>query len=146
VTYSPWETLRRLPHLTLVVTRLPRGQAWWLPAEDAIVLDDRLDQVSRRCALEHELQHAMAGDVAMCSGPDAKRLTIRQEVVASGRAARQLLELDDLAEALAWALDYGEVAEALNVTRAVVRARVRSLTPAEKAYIEHRLGTGEWVA
>ena len=139
MTYSPWQTLRRLPHLTLVVTRLPRGAAWWLPGEEAIVLDDRLDQVGRRCALEHELQHALAGDLALCTGPDAPRLARRQEQAAANRAARALLDLDDLADALTWALCPEEVADCLHVDVATVRTRVRDLSGNEKDYIDRRL-------
>lgn len=141
--YSPWRALSRLPHVTLAVTRLPRGKAWWLPTEDAIVLDDRLGRVERRCALAHELAHAEAGDVALCAGPDAPRLALRQERRADRIAAERLIALDDLVDALLWARSQGETAEQLDVEVNVLHTRLTLLAPAEHDYIEQRLWAAE---
>jgi Zn-dependent peptidase ImmA (M78 family) len=145
VTYNPWSTLRALPHIELVITRLPKGQGWWLPADEAIVLDDRLGQAERRSVLEHELQHAAAGD-QRCCGPDGGRQERRQERRADDLAARQLVSLDALAEALTWALCADEVAEALHVTVHVVRVRLHGLTQEEKDYIDGRVAAREGAA
>lgn len=141
--YSPWRTLRGLPHLTLLVTRLPKGQSWWLPVDEAIVLDDRLDRVQRRCALEHELQHVFAGDCRLTGSPDAARLTARREVQTDERAACRLISLDDLTDALVWALCPEEVADALDVDVRTARARIRALTDDEKREIERRIAQRE---
>jgi Zn-dependent peptidase ImmA (M78 family) len=128
-----------LPHLTLLVTRLPKGTSWWLPADDAIVLDDRLDRVERRCALEHELQHMLAGDCRLSGSPDAARLTARRESETDQRAACQLISLQALTDALVWALGFDEVAEALDVDVRTARARVLALTDDEKRQIEEAI-------
>lgn len=144
--YSPWETLRDLPHLTLAIVRLPAGRAWWLPDVEGIALDDRLNQAQRRSALEHELQHVEAGDTCCQIGPDGGRQSRRQERRADDRAARRLIDLDALADALAWALDPAEVAAELHVDASTVRARVRNLTAVEKDYIEGRIASNEGAA
>jgi hypothetical protein len=140
VTYDPWQTLTDLPHIELVVTRLPAGQGWWLPDVQGIALDDRLGQAERRAVLEHELQHAAAGDVCCRGlGPDGDRQARRQERRADERAARRLITLDELADALTWCLGYDELADHLHCDERTVRARIRSLTDVEKAYIERRI-------
>jgi hypothetical protein len=147
VTYDPWATLRGLPHITLAVTRLPAGEAWWLPEDQAIVLDDRLGQAERRCALEHELQHAASGDRCIHgAGPDAGRQHRRRERHTDERAARRLITLDELADALVWCLGPDELAEHLHVDERTVRARVRALSDEEKTYIERRIAAREGAA
>lgn len=143
MTYSPWRRLRALPHLTVLITRLPKGESWWLPVDEAIVIDDRLDRVQRRCALEHELQHAEAGDCRITGTPDAARLTARRERETDARAARRLIDVDELADALAWALCVEELAEVLDVDVRTARARVLALTEAEKREIAARLARRE---
>jgi len=139
LTYSPWAALRALPHLTYISTRLPAGRAWWLPADDGIVLDDRLTRIGRRCALAHELAHADAGDTACADAV----LSGRQELRASAKAARWLVTLDGLVDGLLWAQDEHQLAEELDVDVETVRARLASLTDAEKDYIENRLRAAE---
>jgi Zn-dependent peptidase ImmA (M78 family) len=140
VTYSPWQAVGEHPHIEVVVTRLPAGRGWWLPDVQGIALDDRLDQAERRSVLEHELQHALAGDTCCRDvGPDGRRLHSRQERRADQRAAARLISLDALADALVWCLGPDEVAEHLHVDERTVRARLRHLTDEERRYIEQRL-------
>lgn len=146
MTYSPFRTLAGMRDVTLLITRLPAGQAWWLPDVRGIVLDDRLDQAGRRSALEHELQHVHAGDTCCNVGPDGGRQSRRQEGRADARAARSLITLDALADALVWCLGPDEVAEHLHVDKRTVRARIRGLTESEKAYIESRIAANEGAA
>ncbi len=61
-------------------------------------------------------------------------------------AAERLIELDDLVDALRWAICYEEVAEHLHVDRRTVRARMRGLTPDSKDYIERQLAGREGAA
>jgi hypothetical protein len=143
VTYDPWKTLLDQPDITMAVTRLPAGQAWWLPDERGIVLDDRLTQAQRRSALEHELQHAAAGDTCCDVGPDGGRLSRRQEQRTDDRAARRLITVSELADALVWCLGYDELAEHLHVDERTVRSRIRALTDEEKSYIERRIAARE---
>jgi hypothetical protein len=146
VTYNPWQTLADQPNIELLVARLPAGRAWWMPDVQGIVLDDRLSQAERRSALEHELQHVAAGDVCCRVGPDGDRLSRRQEHRTDARAARQLISLDDFADAFLWCLGFDEVAEHLHVDERTVRARIKALTPAEKDYIERRIAAREGAA
>ena len=145
MTYSPWRTLAALPHLTLGVMRLPRGRGWWLPVDQAIVLDDRLNQAERRSVLEHELQHALAGDTR-CDGPDGPRQERRQERRADDRAARRLIDVDALADALVWCLGPDELAEHLHVDSRTALTRIRGLDDTEKDYIERRLAARDGAA
>lgn len=137
--YSPWAHVHRLPDVLVVLDDLEHADAYWEPDERVILLDRRLGQAERRCRLAHELAHLEAGDELCAHGPDAHRLGGRQERRADALAARRLIPLDDLADALAWALHVGEVAEHLHVDGRTVRARLRSLTDAEKDYIERRI-------
>lgn len=146
MTYDPWKTLLDHPDITMAVTRLPAGSAWWLPEERGIVLDDRLSQAERRCALEHELQHALDGDQRCDHGPDGGRLTRRRERRVDARAAQRLITLEQLAEAVTWCLGYDELAEHLHVDERTVRARIRGLTDQEKDYIERRIAAREGAA
>lgn len=145
MTYNPYHALRdEHPEITLAVLRLPAGQAWWLPEDEGIVLDNRLSQAERRSALSHELEHVRAGDT-YCDQAirGAGRIGRRQELAADSGAAKRLITLDELADAFIWCLGYVEVAEYLHVDQRTVRARVLNLTPAEKAYIERHLATKE---
>lgn len=146
MTYNPWQTLAGQPHIELLVTRLPAGRAWWLPDVQGIVLDDRLGQAERRSALAHELAHVEAGDTCCDVGPDGPRLARRQERRTDDRAARRLITLDELADALVWCLGPDELAEHLHVDERTVRARIRSLTDDEKGSIERRLAAREGTA
>lgn len=147
MTYSPFRTLHGMRDVTLAVIRLPAGRAWWLPDVRGIVLDDRLNQAERRSALEHELQHVLAGDTSCrLVGPDGDRQARRQELRADHRAARNLITLDALADALLWCLGPDELAEALHVDERTVRARIRGLSEDEKKYIDRRIAANEGAA
>jgi hypothetical protein len=140
VTYDPWAAAQGMPELTVAVTRLPAGSAWWLPDVQGIALDDRLTQAERRAALAHELEHAVAGDTCLLGqGPDGDRLHRRRERHTDERAARRLIDLDELAEALAWCSSLAEVAEHLHVDERTVLARISALTENEKTHIERRI-------
>lgn len=85
--------------------------------------------------------------MALCTGPDAPHLARRQEQAAANRAARALLDrLDDLANALTWALCPEEVADCLHVDVATVRTRVRDLSGNEQDYIDRRLSARDGAA
>ena len=146
--HSPYRSLREdHPDVTMAVTRLPAGRAWWLPEDRAIVLDDRLTQAERRSALAHELEHLAAGDTH-CDPtvPGAGRIGRRRETAADRSAAVRLITLDELADALVWSLDYVEVAEHLHVDQRTVRARIRGLSADDKQYIESRIAAKGEVA
>lgn len=144
--YNPWAAVGQQTDVLVAFDQLEHAQAYWEPDERVILIDSRLGQVERRCALAHELAHIDSGDTGCEHGPDAARLEIRQERRADSLAAQRLIGLDDLADALVWALGYDEVAECLHVDRKTVRARITGLTDTERAYIERRIAANEGAA
>ena len=92
---------------------------------DVIWLDPRLSQVERRCVLTHELVHLEYGHRG-CQPPAV-------EQVVRARTAERLVEVEDLAAAVKWTVDPGELAEELWVTPMVLQDRVASLSAAEVA-------------
>lgn len=93
--YEPHADARVLG-VEVVTGRLPRG---WHGAYDharrRIVLAPGLSRREERCALTHELQHALAGDVPSPFG----LITAKQERRARLGAARLLVDADEYAEA-----------------------------------------------
>lgn len=140
VRYDPRQVLEQeLPHVTLVVTRLPKGRAWWLPEEDAVVVDDRLDAAGQRCAVAHELEHVVAGDVPL----PHRWFSTKQERQADRRADPKLVHLDDLVDQLLWSRHELELAEGLQVTPEVLRRRLDALSEEEHRYVEDRVWMAE---
>lgn len=128
----PWHLLRDTHPDVLVVhtDALPDGV---LGATDGHViwLDRDQTQAERRCTLLHEITHIERGH-AGCQDP-------RTEAAVEAETARLLIRLEALGEALAWSRWEDEVADELWVDTATLRARVASLTDAERAYLARRL-------
>nr|WP_239437567.1 ImmA/IrrE family metallo-endopeptidase [Arthrobacter alpinus] len=98
-----------------------------------IWLDDRLQQVARRCTLTHELVHFERGHSG-CQEP-------RIEAEVRAEAARRLILIEDLCQHASWATSVHELAEDLWVTPDVVFDRLQTLTPEETALlavVEHQ--------
>lgn len=108
---------------------------WYDQTTNIIYTDERLSQARTRSVLAHEIVHAMRGDTHTRS---AWR-ELKQERAVDIIAARILLPLDVLAEALMGAGDEFEVAEKLVVDVETVRARLSDLTPLETEYIDLRV-------
>lgn len=126
--YHPWRILRGLPHITVR----------WSPAVargrvdgDTITLHPLLTQAERRSTLAHELVH-------LERGPAPTHHQAREELVVEEIAARRLVDLDELADAIVWhdGHAHDEMADDLWVDRAMLLARIRSLDVGERAYIE----------
>lgn len=126
--YHPWRALRGLPHITLR----------WAVAEErgsfdghTITLHPLLTQAERRSTLAHELVH-------LERGPAPPHLAGREELLVEEIAARRLVDLDDLADAIVWhdGHAHDDMADDLWVDRAILLARIRTLTEEERAYIE----------
>lgn len=83
-----------------------------------ITLDARLGRRDERCVLSHELVHAERG-------PFPRWLRPREERLVSSIAARRLIPLDALGEALAWSLDAHIVADETSTSRRCTRASRR---------------------
>lgn len=137
--FSPWRTLRHLPHISILFTDddelLDGAHAWYYHRLRAIVMDSRLTQVERRSVLAHELGHVIRGDVP-CGD---EILDCRQESVVDQWAARKLITLEALADALRWSDDRHEVADCLWVTLDLLEVRLRHLHPSERAWLGRAL-------
>lgn len=150
MTYSPWAHLAAQPDLRLEFAVLDDDLGCYDPDTHTIFLDPRQSRVEMRSTLAHELAHAehKQDEINVAEiGPDGDRIARRRERAADERAARRLIPLGVLIDALRWTQDEYEVAEACWVDVATARARIGSLTPAEKATIEARLrDLEEWGA
>lgn len=120
-------------HIERTDCRPARGA--WIASERVILLDQALARAERNTVLAHEIAHVDLDHVMT----GRRWFDRRQERDADTLAAERLVDLEQLADALRWALCADEVAHELDVTVDVVRRRIRSLTPEEKAWIEERL-------
>lgn len=130
--YHPWRALRELTDWTLhwrpMHGRL--GLTNW--GDRTITLHPDQDQAQRRSTLAHELQHVARGPV-----PDHCRA--REERTVDQLAARNLIGLDALADALAWSHNIIEAADELWVDADLLRVRLNHLHPSEVHYLRRRL-------
>lgn len=99
-----------------------------------ITLDPRQTQAERRSTIAHELVHAERGPAPRCPWWEA-----REERITDAVAARRLIGLHQLGEALAWSSDLDEVADELWVDVPTVEARLAHLRPGELRYLTRRL-------
>lgn len=130
--WQPWRTLSE-EHPDVVVRYVG-----WLPALVLGATDGRsiwlargLLQAEERCTLAHELIHIERGHRG-CQPP-------RVEADVEREAARRLIPLDLLGEALTWARCEAEAADELCVDIATLRTRLAALTRAERAWLCRRL-------
>lgn len=135
--YHPWRHLRSLSDWTLVWTALPGGllgNCHW--ATKTITIRPGLLQAQRRSVLAHELVHVERG-------PFSKSVAAREELAVAKQAARRLISIRDLGEAMAWSTDLHEIADELWVDTTTVRTRLQYLHPGERGYLERRLDDGQ---
>lgn len=131
----PWRRLRELAEWTLEWAHLPGdvvGLTDW--TRHTITLDRGLLQAERRSVLAHELEH-VAREVA----PLDPVLRAREESAVDQAAARRLIPLDRLADALAWSHCHDEAADELWVSPELLRVRLAHLHPAELAVLRRHL-------
>lgn len=130
----PWRRLRALADWLLRWECLPDelGRVDW--AHRTITMDPRQGQAERRSTIAHELEHIRLGPP-----PDVPVLIARDEERVNRAAARRLIPIRALGDALAWSQCPHEVAAELWVDRATVEARLRGLHPSERAYLRRRL-------
>lgn len=107
---------------TVQVDRLRHGRGRCRWADRTITVDRRLTLPQLRTTLAHEAVHARRG-------PCPRWLIPREELAVHAQAARALIPIGRLGEALAWSLDPRVVADELEVTpdlrRQTARARPR---------------------
>lgn len=140
--WHPWRHAAQVyPEVVINCRRELPADVWGLTSfsRRKIWLCKRLQQVHRRCTLTHELIHLERG--ALPADPAA---AAREERIVDELAARRLITLDDLTDALRWTRDSAELAEGLWVDGATLRTRMATLDPLETAELEHALGD-EWL-
>lgn len=131
--WHPWRALRALTHLTYEEADLPDDTlALTHFGEHRIQISRDLLQAERRAALTHELIHLERGPFAAC-------YVEQEERAVEAEAARRLIPLDALADALLWSWNEAELADELWVDEATVRTRLDGLTADEQAWIEDRM-------
>lgn len=136
--FHPWRVLRGLPDVTLRWERMPGRLGHWCQRSRTITLHPDQSQAERRSTLSHELRHLAAGHAEECSAATELEVCVQ--------AARDLIALDALADALVWSQDEWEVADELWVDVETARARIDNLTESEKSYIERRMAANEGAA
>lgn len=135
--WHPWRALRRLRDVTLVIADLGGGVLGRTDfTSRTITLDHQLLQAERRSTLTHELVH-------LERGPVPAGYTVREERAVEVEAARRLITLEQLADAMLWAYDEHELADELWVDVPTVRTRLASLTDAEGRDLNRRLDAAE---
>lgn len=133
--WNPWRAMRHLSHGTVRWGHLPAGVRGIAEHGGSVItLDPRQTQPERRCTLTHELIHLERGPVPSCPVAAA-----REELAVEAEAARRLIPLDALIDALLWSYDEHELADELWVDLDMVRARLDNLTGEERAVIDERL-------
>lgn len=131
---DPGALALRIPSLTITTALLPDGvNAYYYPEIDTIVLDERLSNAAKRCALMHELVHRAMQD----DGDLPEHLDLVQERRCRAATARALIDIFDLGDALAWSDDRAEIAEHLVVDVETLDDRLdhRNLTRDETGYL-----------
>jgi len=127
----PWKLVEQLPDWRVDWAYTGRGGVcvWH---ERRIVIDPDMPAAVERSVVAHEAIHALRG-------PFPQWQLRREEEVVSQAAARYLIPLGRLVEAVVWSMDPHEVADELWVDVATLEARVRGLYPAERAALARRL-------
>lgn len=120
-----------MPEVTLVWHE--GGDAGWFD-HDSLTMSIRhgMTQAERRSTVRHELEHYKRGRVWAAWRE-------REETACELAAARDLIDLHNLGEALAWTSAPAEIADELWVDVALLEMRMRHLHPAERAYLRERL-------
>lgn len=130
LTYDPAADLA-LRHPDWVVGRadlqglVPEVLCW---VRKVILIDAASSPEVQRSSLAHAVAHLDLGHTRTLSG----HFENREEVQADRLAARRLIRIEDLAAALAWSRDRGEVASQLGVDLPMLQAREVGLDVAER--------------
>ena len=131
--YHPWRDARDREHLNITFERLADGRRGCLRG-DRITINTGDDQAQRRSTLAHELVHDERRVF-----PVDRVLRAREELTVERIAARRLIQLDALVDALLWARDARETAAELWVDLPMLVAFIRSLTVTERTWINEQM-------
>jgi len=133
--FNPWRHLAAEHpdlHVDCRARLAPAIMGQWLTSGD-LALSRLLGQAERRCTITHETVHVERGPV-----PADPRLAAREELVVDEIAARRLIPLGDLIDAIRWGQGDPDNEE-MWVDLPTLQARVRTLTDAERAQISEAL-------
>ncbi len=131
---NPWHWLRDMPHVTVRWVDLPRGILGLADFKtDTIFLAKGMTQAERRSVCWHEALHLLRGKVPA-------HLSAREEKAIDAQAARDLIPLAALIDAMAWSNDESEIAAELTVSVDLVRSRLRGLDGDETVVLSKSLG------
>lgn len=107
-----------------------------------ILINNAHSWPAKRSSLAHAVAHLDLGHAETTSSYFEKR----EEVDADQMAARRLITLDALAEALCWTRDYGEIAEELLVDVTMLKVREKHLHVSERHYLRRQVRPIEEIA
>jgi hypothetical protein len=138
--WNPWQhAADHHPDIDITCDEELPARIWGLTYGQRIWLCRTLNQARRRCTLTHELIHIERGII-----PTDARGQAREEKAVTVEAARRLIVIDALVDALRETRDPHLLADALWVDMPTLRARMASLDPVETAQLENDLD-GEWL-
>lgn len=128
---DPGALALQIPSLTITTALLPDGvKAYYYPEIDTVVLDERLTEAEKRCALMHELIHRqLEHDEAH------GRLDRLQEKRCRAITAAALISILDLGDAVRWSEHLDEQAEHLHVDVDTLTDRLDNLSIDEQGYL-----------
>lgn len=130
--YHPWGAFRALTEFTLNFGLLPDGKLGLTNFTDrTVTLAHGLSQAERRSTIAHEVEHILRG-YPSCGAE-------REECLVELRAARKLIGLHELGEAMAWSSDLEVIADELWVDVEMLLTRLENLHMTEKGYLQRRL-------
>ncbi len=141
--YHPWRQLRdHHPDVSVTCRYVLPGNLKGAWTRHGIYLHRDLDQAGRRSTLAHELVHKERG--SLCRRTINSRMSaaeLREEQAVDEIAARRLIPIDDLVDALAWCRweVTAETAGELWCDLAMLVVRVQTLTIAERRYINEEV-------
>lgn len=131
--HHPWRAFRAFVGWTLHWRDLPEGLLGFTDhGRRHVVLTLGMTQAERRSTIAHETAHVERG-------PVPPWMRAREERMCDAIAARRLVKLEHLADAMVWSRDEHEIAEECWVDVDTIRARLASLSPDERTHIEERL-------
>lgn len=134
MSWHPWRTIRGLD-VTVQWERRDGLLGTWDAGTRTMTFHPDQSQRQRRCTATHEIVHAERGHQGECNR--------RLERKVDEEAARRLIPLSALADALLWCVDEWELAEDLWVDQATVRVRLDTLAVWEQQYVDARMALRE---
>lgn len=133
--YDPWRDLGRRTYLSVEFVDMPTGRRGIIRG-NTIQIDQHQLQVERRSTIAHELVHDERRIF-----PRDPVLRAREETLVERTAARRLIALPDLVDALRACSTRcaNDLAEHLWVDRPMLEARMSALDAVEVAELEYHL-------